>query len=170
MMVALSAALSAGSAAGCKKKEDKPAAAAETTPPPPPAVIDAAPPPPPPSDAAPPAVDAAAAAATAPTADPLKTICPQVMAKIVECSADKEFEKALKEGITVPQQKLATRLIASIAEWPTTPCSALAATYQYEGFLDRWDELKDPAILESCAKLGAAVRDAGGLFGGDSDL
>jgi hypothetical protein len=168
MMVALGAALAAGSAAtGCKKKEDKPAAAAEPTPPPPPAIADAAPPPP--VDAAPPAGDAAKTA-TAPTADPLKSICPQVMAKIVECSADKEFEKALKEGITVPQQKLATRLIASIAEWPTTPCSALAATYQYEGFLDRWDELKDPAILESCAKLGAAVRDAGGLFGGDSDL
>ncbi len=155
---------------GCKKKEDKPAAPAAPTPAPVPATVDAAPPPPPPPvDAAPPVVDAAAAAA-APAGDPLKTICPQVMEKIVECSADKDFEKALKEGAAPAQQRQISLLIASIAEWSATPCTTFAATYQFEGFLDRWEELKDPAILESCGKLGAAVKAAGGLFGGDSDL
>lgn len=166
-MIALAAVLGVAVAGvGCKKKEDKPAAPVEPTTPTP-AVVDAAPPPPP-VDAAPPVVDAAAAAA--PMGDPLKTICPQVMAKIVECSADKDFEKALKEGANQAQQRQIGLLIASIATWTNSPCTTFAATYQFEGFLDRWEELKDPAILESCGKLGAAVKAAGGLFGGDSDL
>lgn len=150
------------SAGGCKKKEEAQQKPVETKPEPA-AVVDAAPPPPPP-DAAP------LPDASATVEDPLKSICPQVLAKITECSADKEFEKALKEGADAKQQKLITRLITGIAEWPVAPCSNLAATYEHEGFLDRWKELSDPKILESCASLGAAVRGAGGLFGGDSDI
>lgn len=151
-------------AGGCKKKEEAQQKPVETKPEPA-ATVDAAPPPPPsPPDAAP-LPDASGA-----VEDPLKSICPQVLAKISECSGDKEFEKALKEGADAKQQKLITRLIAGIAEWPVAPCANLAATYEHEGFLDRWKELSDPKILESCASLGAAVRAAGGLFGGDSDI
>lgn len=163
LAMSLIAALALG-AGGCKKKEEAqptPPVASETKPEPA-VTVDAAPPPPP--DAAP-LPDASGA-----VEDPLKSICPQVLAKISECSEDKEFEKALKEGADAKQQKLITRLIAGIAEWPVAPCANLAATYQHEGFLDRWKELSDPKILESCAALGAAVRAAGGLFGGDSDI
>lgn len=161
LAMSLIAALALG-AGGCKKKEEaqqQPPVASETKPEPA-ATVDA----PPPPDAAP-LPDAAGA-----VEDPLKSICPQVLAKITECSADKEFEKALKEGADAKQQKLITRLITGIAEWPVAPCANLAATYEHEGFLDRWKELSDPKILESCASLGAAVRAAGGLFGGDSDI
>ncbi len=161
LMVALGA---SAALAGCKKPEEKPATpTTEAAPQPPPA--DAAAPTPPPADAAPPPVDAAPAA----PADPLKTVCPQVLAKIVECAEDKEFAKALKEGASAKDEKTISKLIKGIGEWPSPPCGSLAAAYEYDGFLDRWAELADPAILESCAKLGAAVKAAGGLFGGDSD-
>jgi hypothetical protein len=147
---------------GCKKQEapsPSPIVAA------PPAVsVDAAPLPPPP-DAAPVVPDAAAA-----PADPLKSICPQVIEKIVECAEDKEFAKALKEGTNAREQKVISRLIGEIAEWPMNLCNNLAASYEYSGLLDHWDQLADPQILTSCGKLGAAVKAAGGLFGGDSDL
>lgn len=159
-MVALGA---SAALVGCKKSEDKPAAPAAPEAGPPPAPADAAPPP---VDAAPAPVDAAPAAVV----DPLKTVCPQVLAKIMECAEDKEFEKALKEGASGKDQKTISKLITGIGEWPSTPCGSLAATYEHDGFLDRWSELADPAILESCAKLGAAVKAAGGLYGGDSDI
>jgi hypothetical protein len=145
-----------GASAGCKKKQETPESAVDPRASPPPVAVDIAPPPPP---------DAAAV-----VEDPLKTICPQVLAKIVDCSEDKEFEMALKEGTSAKDQKLITRLINGIAEWPSPACGSLAASYEHTGFLDRWKDLSDPAILESCAKLGSAVKAAGGLFGGDSDL
>lgn len=163
LAMSLIAALALG-AGGCKKKEAAPPApVAGETKPEPVAVVDAAPPPPPSTPDAPPLPDASAT-----VEDPLKAICPQLLAKITECSEDKEFEKALKEGADAKQQKVISKLIAGISEWPVAPCANLAASYEHEGFLDRWKELSDPKILESCAALGAAVRGAGGLFGGDS--
>jgi len=155
-----------GVGAGCKKKEEAPKDTVTPSASPQPDPVDAPVPPPPPADAAPPPLPDASGVIE----DPLKAICPQVLAKIVECSEDKEFEKALKEGASAKDQKLITRLITGIAEWPSPPCGSLAASYEHTGFLDRWKDLSDPAILESCAKLGAAVKAAGGLFGGDSDL
>jgi hypothetical protein len=156
-----------GAGAGCKKKPDAGENAVTANPSPQPPPVDA-PAPPPPADAAP--ADAAAPLpdAAAVVADPLESICPQVLAKIVECSGDKEFEKALKEGANAKDQKTISKLIKGIEEWPSPPCGSLAASYQFTGFLDRWKDLSDPAILESCAKLGAAVKGAGGLFGGES--
>jgi hypothetical protein len=165
--------------AACKKSEEKPAAPVEPAKdaaPVTPVVVDAAAPP---TDAPKPPVDAAAAAADAAApadaakadADPLKSICPKVLAKIVECKEDKEFAKALKDGADAKEQKKIGKLIAGIEEWPTTnPCGNLAASYEFEGFIDKWDQLADPALLESCAKLGAAVKAAGGLFGGDAAM
>lgn len=162
--------------AGCKKAQEKPAAPADAAPLAP-ATVDAAPPQtdaPAKVDAPAPAVDggaAAAADAAKADADPLKSVCPQVLAKIMECKEDKEFAKALKEGADAKEQKKIGKLIAGISEWPTTsPCNNLAASYEFEGFIDHWDKLSDPAILESCAKLGAAVKAAGGLFGGDAAM
>lgn len=169
--------LALATSAACKKSENKPAEPAKDAAPVTPVVVDAAAPPTdaakPAADAAAPAADAAAAPADAAKvdADPLKSICPQVLAKIVECKEDKEFEKALKEGADAKEQKKIGKLIAGISEWPTvSPCANFAASYEFEGFIDKWDQLKDPAILESCAKLGEAVHAAGGLFGGDQAM
>jgi hypothetical protein len=178
----IAAVLALASGAACKKSENKPAEpakdAAAATPPTPTPTVDAAPVPSADAaksaDATPAAADAPAAApadAAKADADPLKSICPQVLAKIVECKEDKEFEKALKEGADAKEQKKIGKLIAGISEWPSvSPCANLAASYEFEGFIDKWDQLKDPAILESCAKLGAAVKAAGGLFGGDAAM
>jgi hypothetical protein len=154
---------------GCKKHEaagtGSPAAAGSgsaTAP----APIDAAPPPP--VDAPPP--DAAKADPGVGAAELQKTVCPKVIEKIEACAKEKEFAKALSEGADAKEQKKIKKLIGEIAEWPTEYCSNFAANYQFVGFLDHWDQLADPAILESCGKLGAAVKAAGGLFGGDQAL
>lgn len=155
--------LSAVALAGCKKKDGPAASSTE----PPPATnsgntVDAAPPPPPPTDTAP------SEETQAGTGDPLKDVCPQVLEKIQGCAEDKEFAAALQEGADAKQKKIIAGLIKEIADWPMGLCSNFAASYQYEGFIDHWDQLSDPAILETCAKLGAAVKAAGGLFGGDA--
>jgi hypothetical protein len=150
----------------CKKSEaPAPASGSEVAAQPASAPADAAPPPPPPVDAV-----AADAAPPATDPDPLKSICPKVIAKIQECSADKEFAGALLDGANAKDQKKIRKLIAEIAEWPINYCNNLAANYQFEGLLNHWDQLADPAILESCGKLGTAVKAAGGLFGGDQAM
>jgi hypothetical protein len=153
---------------GCKKHEaagSGPAATASGSAAAPVAVDASAPPPvdAPPPDAA--KVDPAAAAA-----ERLKTVCPKVIGKIQECAKDKDFAKALSEGADAKAQKKNKKLIAEIAEWPVEYCNNFAANYEFEGFLNHWDQLSDPAILESCGKLGAAVKAAGGLFGGEQAM
>lgn len=126
---------------------------------------------PPPADAAPPTADAAATAAT-PTepADPMTTVCPKVLAKIEECVEDKAFVEALMKGADAKQKKIIKRLIAEVAEWTANPCADMAANYEFAGFTNHWEQVSDPAILESCGKLGEAVQAAGGLFGGDQAM
>jgi hypothetical protein len=128
-----------------------------------------APPPPPPAptdtrttalaeDARPP-VDA--------PSDPLVSICPRVLARIVECRDDPAFASALTAGTSNMHRMKIRELIDGISDWPINPCPNLLPSYEVEGFLDRWDELADPTILESCDALGTAVKAAGGLFGGE---
>lgn len=123
-----------------------------------------------PADAAtPPPADAAAATPTEP-ADPMTTVCPKVLAKIEECVEDKAFVEALMKGADAKQKKIIKRLIAEVAEWTANPCVDMAANYEFPGFTNRWEQVADPAILESCGKLGEAVQAAGGLFGGDQAM
>ena len=143
----------AGSAGSSGSAGSAGSAATATTP-------DAAPPP---VDAAPPPVDAA-------PADPIATVCPALLAKIEECVEDPAFTAALLQGANAKEQKKIKKLIAEVAEWPVNPCQNLAANYEFTGFFGHWDEVSDPAILETCAKLGAAVKAAGGLFGGDQAM
>lgn len=135
---------------------------------PPPPLVDAAAAPPD-AAAAPPDAAAAPPDAAAP-ADPMTTVCPKVLAKIEECVEDKAFVDALMKGADAKQKKIIKRLIAEVAEWTANPCVDMAANYEFPGFTNRWEQVSDPAILESCGKLGAAVQAAGGLFGGDQAM
>lgn len=125
-----------------------------------------------PADAAAPATADAAPAPATPTepADPMTTVCPKVLAKIEECVGDKAFVDALMKGADAKQKKIIKRLIAEVAEWTANPCVDMAANYEFPGFTNRWEQVSDPAILESCGKLGEAVQAAGGLFGGDQAM
>ncbi|HEX7837017.1 MAG TPA: hypothetical protein VF469_06110 [Kofleriaceae bacterium] len=162
--------------AGCSKKEPPPApspngsgngsAVPEAAKPP------AAAPAPPDAATPPPAPDAAAADAP-PSGEPpdyMATLCPKVLPKIVECQKAPEFAAALDVGADRKQKKINARLLREVGKWPENmSCGDLAPSYQYGGFTYHWDKLAAvPDALENCAKLGAAIRDAGGLFGGDS--
>lgn len=121
-------------------------------------------------------VDAAAArpdAAPAPAADAeppnyFQTLCPQLRTKIVECIKDPAFIAALDEGATAKAKKINKALRKEAAEWPDLTCTNLAPSYQYSGFLGGLEQLAAiPDLMSSCAKLGAGIKAAGGLFGGD---
>jgi hypothetical protein len=140
-----------------------PAATPPTATPPAAAPPDA---PPPLADAPPPPSDAAPAA----PADPLTSVCPKLLAKIEECVDDKDFVAALMKDADAKKKKLVKRLLAEVADWTANPCADMAASYEYQGFTNKWDKVSDPAILENCAKLGEAVHAAGGLFGGDQAM
>lgn len=155
------------------KKNDKPTesgGSGKTAEPTPVAPADAAAPAPP--DAAAPATADAAPTPATPTepADPMTTVCPKVLAKIEECVEDKAFVDALMKGADAKQKKIIKRLIAEVAEWTANPCADMAANYEFSGFTNHWEQVSDPAILESCGKLGEAVQAAGGLFGGDQAM
>lgn len=127
--------------------------------------IDAAPPVAPDASAPPPAADAAPAT----QADYMAALCPKVLPKIVECQKDATFIAALNVGADAKQKKITKSLLAEVAKWPDgMSCGDLAPAYQYGGFTYHWDQLAAvPDALDSCAKLGAAIQAAGGLFGGD---
>jgi hypothetical protein len=168
-------------AAGCGKKSDAPAASGSTASgstasgstasgstasgsavpaPPPDAAAPAAPPAPP---------DAAEAAAVDPQAIGEK-MCPDVLAKIIECRKNPEFIAALEAGASAKDLKITKQLLKEVADWPDNfSCGSLAASYQYGGFLYHWEKMAAaPDPLSSCAKLGAAIQSAGGLFGGEA--
>ena len=162
--------------AGCNKKEPPPPAPSpqgsgngsgqpEATRPP-----DAAPAPAPDAAPAPPAPAPDAAAPSGEAPDYMATLCPKVLPKIVECQKDPEFAAALDAGASAKQKKINARLLREVGKWPENmSCGDLAPSYQYGGFTYHWDKLAAvPDALASCAKLGAAIREAGGLFGGDS--
>lgn len=135
--------------ASCTSKKEAPA----TPPAPPPAVADAAP------------------IATPPDAAPLspsarEALCVKVLGKAYACRDDEAFAAALTAGAAPADAKRIRAFIASIADWPRNFCT-YDYEYAYPGFSERWDALTAPDIVESCGRLGAALRDAGGLFGGD---
>jgi hypothetical protein len=126
------------------------------------AVPDAAPPPPP--DAAAPSIDAAAVDDNPRTSE----LCGEVLVKIVACRKDKAFLAALANGADGKRKAADKKHLRQIAKWRYTDCGALPTAIEDGGFLDHWRTVAGaPGILDSCAKLGAAVRAAGGLFGGD---
>lgn len=135
---------------------------------------DAAPAPAPDAAPAPPApTPDAAAAGAAPSGEPpdyMATLCPKVLPRIVECQKAPEFAAALDAGASAKQKKINAKLLREVGKWPENmSCGDLAPSYQYGGFTYHWDKLAAvPDALSSCAKLGAAIREAGGLFGGDS--
>jgi len=168
-MLALIAAL----AVGCKKKD-----AAKTPEGTPPAQADAAPPPvdaaPPPVDAAPPPVDAAQQLGNAMPDDWFTTGCPKVLERIGQCAADKAFLAALTAGADKADKKTILGRAADAKRFAKDAkgiCGELpSVSYEDEGFLaGNWSALAAPETLADCAKLGAAVKDAGGLYGGSVD-
>jgi len=119
----------------------------------------------------PPAPDAAAAAVgSGEPPDYMATLCPKVLPKIAQCQKDPEFAAALDVGADAKQKKINAKLLREVSKWPENmSCGDLAPSYQYGGFTYHWDKLAAvPDALASCAKLGAAIREAGGLFGGES--
>jgi hypothetical protein len=138
------------------RKPASPDAAVTTTPP------DAAAAPP---DAAAPTVDAAVAVDDNPRTSEL---CGEVLLKIVACHKDKQFLSALDEGVDRKRKTANKKHLVQIVKWRYTDCGALPTAIEDGGFLDSWSTVSGtPGILDSCGKLGAAVRSAGGLFGGD---
>lgn len=121
---------------------------------------------PPPADAAP-SVDAAAAAAA--DEDPRTSeLCGEVLVKIVACRKDKTFLAALADGADAKRKAADKKHLRQIVKWRYTDCGALPTAIEDGGFLEHWHTVASaPGLLDSCAKLGAAVRAAGGLFGGD---
>lgn len=118
-----------------------------------------------PLDAATPTVDAAAAA----DADPRTSeLCGEVLVKIVACRRDKQFLAALDDGVDAKRKAANKKHLRQIVKWRYTDCGALPTAIEDGGFLDHWTTVAAaPGLLDSCAKLGAALRAAGGLFGGD---
>jgi len=163
--------------AGCKKKQEAPPAPPQAT------AADAA------ATAPAPALDAAAtvevdaaagaaagsadgsagsaagsAAALSPEAQ--EALCVKVLGKLYACRDDQELAAALTAGASAEDKQRITKFIKAIKDWPRNFCT-YEYNYEYPGFSEHWDKLTAPEILESCGKLGAAVKDAGGLFGGD---
>jgi hypothetical protein len=117
-------------------------------------------------DAAAPNVDAAVAAAD----DNPRTseLCGEVLLKIVACHKDKQFLAALDDGVDAKRKAADKKHLVQIVKWSYNDCGALPTAIEDGGFLDSWSTVSGtPGILESCGKLGAALRAAGGLFGGD---
>lgn len=101
--------------------------------------------------------------------DPL---CRQVADKIRACVDKPEFIAALDDGATAQQKKINARLRKGVKKWQQSHelCRNTwdILNYEYSGFLDKPVAFKAPNALSSCADLGAAVKAAGGLVGGDT--
>jgi hypothetical protein len=98
--------------------------------------------------------------------------CAKVVQRLAGCAKDKAFLDALEAGMSPEDTKEATARADGMAGWtdPDASCEQLVSvTYPEEGFLaERWDKLAGDDLAD-CAKLGAAIHDAGGLPGGAMD-
>lgn len=118
--------------------------------------------------ATPPAAGSAAPPAAADTDPRTSELCSEVLVKILDCHKDKAFLAALDEGVDAKRKTANKKHLVQIVKWKYNDCGALPTAIEDGGFLDNWATVSGtPGVLDSCGKLGAALRQAGGLFGGD---
>jgi hypothetical protein len=100
-------------------------------------------------------------------------LCLMVVKKVRECLATPAFIAALDEGATARQKRLNAKLRRQTkAAWPYDARDVCHTyfeefTFEHPGFLDHAAKLDDDS-LTSCAVLGAAIKNAGGLVGGQT--
>ena len=93
--------------------------------------------------------------------------CVAIVTKIKECQNDAAFANALDKGADAKRN---VKLRKQIGEWPKpwpTCDTYFSFTFEHVGFLKDPDVLIDDHVLDTCATLGTAIREAGGLPGGD---
>jgi hypothetical protein len=97
--------------------------------------------------------------------------CVEIVTKIVACQKDASFVSALDQGADAATKKLNATLRKQIAsEWPkpSFACDTYFKwAFEHVGFLKDPDVLIEDGVLDTCATLGTAIREAGGLPGGE---
>ena len=114
--------------------------------------------------------DATGAGSSVPVDFTQTDFCLSFVKKVQACVATPEFNAGLDEGASRADKKVNAKLLAQTKKWMYSPSDVCGTFFQFAfshpGFLDHASMLSE-ASLASCKVLGTAIKNAGGLVGGE---